>query len=500
MPYVTVITVFLVLAGAVILAVATVTGLKTLKHISSQLRGRWIATVSLMVFFILGYLLFVSILLLKPPFSPELVAGVVFLGGACFVYIIINLARISIEDIKKQQISLTETNAELEQEIADRKMTEDSLKATVRELMDEKAKTESIISSMGFGLIIQDLDYRIIYENDTQRQLLGSHVGQYCYKAFEGRDSICENCQMELSLKDGGIYKYYRSFPTPHGVRHIELTTSAQKNADGRIIAGIQIVRDITQEKQMEEQLRHAQKMEAIGTLTSGIAHEFNNILTSILGFGEILQDSMDINSPLKKYVSYITTSAARAAKLTNSLLAYNRKQITHMEQTDINKLINRIQGLLSKLTGDRIELRVLTADEDLQVAADKAQIEKALINIAENAVDAMPEGGILAISSEGVKYETGIIENLVAIKPGSFARISVTDNGLGMDKATMERIFEPFFTTKEVGKGTGLGLSMAYGIIRRHKGHITVDSEPGKGTTFRIYLPLSGSEPAKSI
>ena len=494
MPYVTVITVFLVLAGAVILAVATVTGLKTLKHISSQLRGRWIATVSLMVFFILGYLLFVSILLLKPPFSPELVTGVVFLGGACFVYIIINLARISIEDIQKQQISLSKTNAEPEREIAERKMTEDSLKATVRELMDEKAKTESIISSMGFGLIIQDLDYKITYENDAQRQLLGGHMGQYCYKAFECRDSICENCPMELSLKDGGIYKYYKSFPTSHGVRHIEFTTSAQKNADGRIIAGIKIARDITQEKQMEEQLRHAQKMEAIGTLTSGIAHEFNNILTSILGFSELLQDSMDINSPLKKYVGYITTSAARAAKLTNSLLAYNRKQITHMEQTDINKLINRIQGLLSKLTGDRIELRVLTADEDLQVAADKAQIEKALINIAENAVDAMPEGGILSISSEGVKYETGIIENLVAIKPGSFARISVTDTGLGMDKATMERIFEPFFTTKEVGKGTGLGLSMAYGIIRKHEGHITVESGPGKGTTFRIYLPLSGN------
>ena len=494
MPQVTVITVFLVLLGAVILTVATVTGLKTLKHISSQLRGRWIATVSLMVLFILGYLLFVSTLLLKSPFSPELITGCVFFGGACFVYIIINLTRTSIEDIKKRQMSLIETNAELEQEIAERKVTEASLKTAVRELMDEKAKTESIISGMGIGLIIQDLDYKILYENDTVLQLLGGHSDQYCYKAFEGKDSICDNCPMELSLKDGSIHKYYKSFPTPDGIRHIELTTSAQKNADGRIIAGIKIVRDITQEKQMEEQLRHAQKMEAIGTLTSGIAHEFNNILTSILGFGEILRDSMDINSPLKKYVSYITTSAERAARLTNSLLAYNRKQITHMGPTDINRLIKRIKGPLSKIAGDRIELRVLTSDEDLRVAADETQIEKALLNMAENAVDAMPEGGILTIRSERVKYETGIIENLVAIQPGSFARISVTDTGQGMDSATMERIFEPFFTTKEVGKGAGLGLSMAYGIIKKHNGHITVDSGPGKGTTFSIYLPLSYS------
>jgi signal transduction histidine kinase len=164
------------------------------------------------------------------------------------------------------------------------------------------------------------------------------------------------------------------------------------------------------------------------------------------------------------------------------------------MEQTDINRLINKIKGPLSNLAGDRIELRVLTADEDIQVAADKAQIEKALMNIAGNAVDAMPDGGILTIRSERVNYETGIIENLVAIPRGSFARISVTDTGQGMDSATMERIFEPFFTTKEIGKGAGLGLSMAYGIIRKHKGHITVDSVPGKGTTFRIYLPLSES------
>ena len=494
MPNITLITVFLVLAGAFILAAATVTGLKILKYISKQLIGKWIVAVSFIVFFILGYLLFASILLLKLSFSSDLVTGSVFLGGACFVYIIINLTRISIQYTQKQQISLIEANTELEQEIAEKTRTEDSLKTAVRELKEEKAKSESIISSMGIGLIIQDLDYRIIYENATQLQLLGSHLDQYCYKAFEGRDSICENCPMELSLKDGGIHKYYKSFPAPEGTIHIELTTSALRNADNKIVAGIKIVRDITHERQMEEQLRQTQKMETIGTLTSGIAHEFNNILTSILGFGEILQESMDINNPLQKYVSFITTSAVRASKLTNSLLAYSRKQITHMEQTDVNKLINRMKGLLSNLAEDHIELRVLTADEDLQIAADKSHIEKALMALAENAIEAMPDGGILTIRSDRVKYDTGIVENLVAINPGTFARISVTDTGAGMDSATKARIFEPFFSTKEAENRAGLGLSMAYGIIKKHKGHITVDSEPGKGTTFRIYLPLSES------
>jgi CheY-like chemotaxis protein/two-component sensor histidine kinase len=187
-----------------------------------------------------------------------------------------------------------------------------------------------------------------------------------------------------------------------------------------------------------------------------------------------------------------ITAAADRAARLTDGLLAYSRKQVTRLEPIDIGEIIKTVEGLLASLVGENILLEVAIPNETLPVMADKAQLEQVLVNLTTNAMDAMPDGGRLTIESERTKIANEIVKSHVRIPPGEYALVSVTDTGTGMDERTMKNIFEPFFTTKDVGKGTGLGLSIVYGIVRKHRGHITVESAPGKGTSFALYLPVS--------
>jgi PAS domain S-box-containing protein len=248
---------------------------------------------------------------------------------------------------------------------------------------------------------------------------------------------------------------------------------------------------DITDLRRLESQLLHAQKMEAIGTLTAGVAHEFNNILTSILGFGEFLQDALDEDSAVKKYADMIVHSAERAAKLTAGMLAYTRKQTTDFEAMDLNTMLDSVEDFLSDLVGDNITLRMLKSDGELPVRGDKSQLEQVVLNLTTNAIDAMPDGGTLTIESGRKEIAPSSFHHRASIEPGTYAFVSVTDTGTGMDAGTREKIFEPFYTTKEVGKGTGLGLSVVYGIVERHEGTIHVVSKPGRGTSFEVNIPL---------
>ncbi|KAF0146301.1 MAG: integral membrane sensor hybrid histidine kinase [Nitrospirae bacterium] len=244
----------------------------------------------------------------------------------------------------------------------------------------------------------------------------------------------------------------------------------------------------------LEEQLRHSQKMETVGTLTGGIAHDFNNILTTIMNCGNILELKMGKNEPLRTYVSQILAASERAANLTNGLLSFSRKQIIKPRPVRLNDIVIKVEKLLHLIIGENIKLKTMLAGEDLTVIADSGQIEQVLINLCTNARDAMPEGGKLTIKTELAELDPEFRKTHSYGKPGLYAVVSVTDTGAGMDEKTRERIFEPFFTTKDVGKGTGLGLSIAYGIIRQHNGYINCESETGKGTTFRAYLPLTES------
>ena len=359
------------------------------------------------------------------------------------------------------------------------------------DLTQEKLKFETIIAALGEGISIQDPDYRVLYQNQVHKEFVGGDKkGECCYRAYQKRESLCPGCHLELAFQDGKIHKKEQARSTDRGTFYYEIIASPLKDADGNIIAGIEVVRDISDRKKIEEQLRHAQKMEAIGTLTGGISHEFNNIMTSIIGFTEFLQEEIPAGTPNRSYIDMILSSARRAANLTQSLLAFSRKQITQQRPLSVNSTIRNVQGIIAKLVGERIALDVSLSADDIIVMADPNQLEQTLINLASNARDAMSSGGALSIRSERIRLDAPLTAPSGEIPPGAYALITVKDTGMGMDEHTRGKIFEPFFTTKEVGKGTGLGLAVVIGIIEKNGGHIDVESSPGGGTTFRIYLP----------
>lgn len=256
------------------------------------------------------------------------------------------------------------------------------------------------------------------------------------------------------------------------------------------------VVRDITERRSLEMQLRQAQKMEAIGTLAGGVAHDFNNILTAIIGFASLLTMKMAKSDPFLHEVNQILAAADRAVTLTQSLLAFSRKTPIETKPVSLNNIINKVETLLIRFLREDIDFKSTLATDEMTVMADPGQIEQVLINLVTNARDAMPKGGQLRISTDSIELDREFVRVHGYGTPGRYASLTFSDSGTGMDKETVQRIFEPFFTTKEVGKGTGLGLAIVYGIIKQHKGFINCYSEPDHGTTFRIYLPLTRALP----
>ncbi len=267
---------------------------------------------------------------------------------------------------------------------------------------------------------------------------------------------------------------------------HVE-STSHEVDFGGRR-AQLVLANDVTDRMRLEEQLRQAQKMEAVGLLAGGVAHDFNNILTAIIGYGNLIEMKLPKGNPLLGYAENIKVTAQRAAQLTQSLLAFSRKQVIHPAPVELNTIIGRFEKLLRRLIREDIMLRLELTDQDTTILADTAQIEQVLVNLATNARDAMPDGGVLTIRSETVDLDAGTLRGYVL--PGSYVLLTVSDTGAGMNERTRERVFEPFFTTKETGKGTGLGLATVYGIVKQHQGFADVESSPDAGTCIRIYLP----------
>jgi signal transduction histidine kinase/ActR/RegA family two-component response regulator len=266
----------------------------------------------------------------------------------------------------------------------------------------------------------------------------------------------------------------------------------------GILVAGIVVLGiDIYQrklaegnQKKLQDQLLQAQKMEAVGHLAGGVAHDFNNILTAIMGYANLIRRKMTPEDPLRPFSDHILAASERAAKLVKNLLAFSRKQVIETKPVELNEIVKRCDKIISRLIGEDVEFTIILLDGNVTVMADAGQIEQVLLNLCTNARDAMPKGGRLVIETDRVTVDASSLKTHLLERTGVYGVISVSDTGTGMDEKTRRQIFEPFFTTKEVGKGTGLGLSTAYGIVKQHDGVINVYSEPGKGTTFRIYLP----------
>jgi two-component system, cell cycle sensor histidine kinase and response regulator CckA len=301
----------------------------------------------------------------------------------------------------------------------------------------------------------------------------------------------------EIFTKGTGERLEYRFLRRDGEWRILESTGSPVRNHKNEIEKVVFVSRDITERRRaeerllrQEEQLRQAQKMEAVGQLSGGIAHDFNNLLAVIIGYGESMEQRLAPNDPLRKSAEEIRKAGERAAALTHQLLAFSRQQVLQPKILDLNVLVSDMGQMLRRLIGMDIELSTQLAPQLGRVKADQSQIEQVVVNLVVNARDAMPEGGNLIIETSNLEVDDDLSNNLPFLHPGAYVLLTVKDTGIGMDANTRRHIFEPFFTTKGPGKGTGLGLATVYGVVKQSGGGVTVESEPGKGSTFKIYLP----------
>ena len=381
-------------------------------------------------------------------------------------------------------------------DISERKTIEDALRRS-------EAGFRSLVHNAPYGILRTKPDGRIVQANPamvrmlgyvSEKEILALNMARDVYRrpeeraeatAWTGKQNSVHGVELEWRRKDGSLFA-------------VRCDTHVVMDSEGFLEFLETFVEDVTERREMELQLRQGQKMEAIGRLAGGIAHDFNNLLGVISGYAELVSEQIDAEGEVHNSVEQIRKAAERASALTRQLLAFSRQQVLETRILDLNLIVEDMVKMLPRLLGEDIELQASLDPALGAVKADQSQIEQVLLNLAVNARDAMPGGGKLAIHTGRVRLDSDLALKHPSMMPGDYALLSVSDTGTGMDKQTQTHIFEPFFTTKERGRGTGLGLATVYGFVKQIGGYVWVESEPGVGSTFEIYLPVACAEAPK--
>ncbi|HDL64414.1 MAG TPA: PAS domain S-box protein, partial [Proteobacteria bacterium] len=363
----------------------------------------------------------------------------------------------------------------------------------------ELIRLSSALAGLVEMVIITDMDHRIIYANTASRELLGYYpeelIGRDSREIFDkvpgNPPNLTELIRQEVVK---GVWKGEVFDRKKDGtIISVAITMTGLKDEDGKEIGWVGISSDVTHRRQLEEQLRHAQKMEAIGTLAGGIAHDFNNILAGITGYAFLAKQKLKRSDPIFANLGSIERLSRRGAELTRSLLAFSRRGEFQPGPVDINRIAEEVLEIIRRRTGEKIPIRAELEKELPNISGEERLLHQILMNVCVNACDAMPEGGILALSTSRISPDQVVSSLLAESGVGDLIMIKISDTGIGMDDEMKSRIFEPFFSTKDDKSGTGLGLSIVNGIVEKHGGWIEVESTPGLGSEFTIYLPITG-------
>ena len=376
-----------------------------------------------------------------------------------------------------------------------RRANEELHRKSAEQLGEYRTRLAAIVDSSEDAILSKDLDGTVTTWNKGAERLYGYTPEEIVGKNISllaPTDRLVEIPQILQRIANGELVDHHESVRITKDGRRLDvsLSVSPLRGANGDIVGASTIARDMTAQKRAESHLRQSQKMEAVGRLAGGVAHDFNNILAIINACAEFLRDRIDPTAEPSRYVENIKNATARGASLTRQLLAFSRSSAIRPQLLDLNEKLKDVSKLLRPLMGEDIEILVISKSPAAVVDADPGQLDQIVVNLAVNARDAMPRGGKFILETRTERFDEAFAGQYQNMAPGKYVVLIASDTGSGMDAATLAQIFEPFFTTKELGKGTGLGLATVYGIVKQSAGHILVYSEPGYGTTFKIYLP----------